>query len=372
MSHFTSNPFDNVSEQILEQLTVAVLLINRQGEVYYCNQLAAMIFGQSKKKLQQQSIWDLLVYHTFPARFIDDLWQSGRSFSDSDVEMVFPDGRHIVTEVQADQAVMDEQLFCLLQIRQNDNLRKINQVNNQKHHISASRHLIRGLAHEIKNPLGGIRGAAQLLSRSLDSPELQEFTQLIMEQSDRLRDLVDRLLGPNTPPKRVATNIHVVLERVYNLVKLDKPEDIILERDYDPSLPDTVFDPNQIEQAVLNIVKNGIQALDSNRDSFDLEHRPKLLLKTRFAGSKVLHDTHYKQVLKIMIEDNGPGIDEELINTIFYPLVTTKSEGNGLGLSISQTLIEQHKGNIEIESWPGHTVFSIYLPVIQKTIGRDR
>lgn len=361
-----------VSHQILEQLNVAVFLLDPKGDVMFCNQSAAMMFGQSKKKMQGQSFWHSLIYHTFPQQLLDELWNCGRSFSDNDVEMVFHDGRHIITEVTADQATVDESTLCLLQIRQNDNLRKINRETTHKHHISASRHLIRGLAHEIKNPLGGIRGAAQLLSRSLESKELQEFTQLIIEQSDRLRDLVDRLLGPNTPPKREANNIHVVLERVYSLIKLDKPAQIEIERDYDPSLPVTVFDRNQIEQAVLNIVKNGVQALAEFMESQGEDYQPKLTIKTRFAGSKVLHNTRFRQVLKLSVVDNGPGISEELKSTIFYPLVTNKTDGNGLGLSISQTLIDQHQGTIEVDSWPGQTEFNIYLPVIKDNEGHEK
>jgi two-component system nitrogen regulation sensor histidine kinase GlnL len=362
------NP-DSLSFQLLEQLRLAVVVIDDTGSVRFSNQHGSMMFGQSKKKMSEVKLWDLVIKHTFPDRLLDELWACGRSFFDNEVEFVFPDGRHIVTEVTADSVKIKNETLCLLQIRQNDNLRKINQENTQKHHLSASRHLIRGLAHEIKNPLGGIRGAAQLLSRSLDSDELKEFTQLIIEQSDRLRDLVDRLLGPNTPPKRSATNIHVVLERICNLVRLDKPESLEINRDYDPSLPTTVLDPNQIEQAILNVVRNGVQALSAHLAKHSDSFKPKLTIRTRFAGSKVLHDVRFRKVLEISIIDNGPGISEELIDTIFYPLVTDKSDGNGLGLSIAQTFIDQHKGKISVESTPGYTAFNIYLPVLQDNEG---
>lgn len=362
------NP-DSLSFQLLEQLRLAVVVIDDTGSVRFSNQHGSMMFGQSKKKMSEVKLWDLVIKHTFPQRLLDELWACGRSFFDNEVEFVFPDGRHIVTEVTADSVKINNETLCLLQIRQNDNLRKINQENTQKHHLSASRHLIRGLAHEIKNPLGGIRGAAQLLSRSLDSDELKEFTQLIIEQSDRLRDLVDRLLGPNTPPKRSATNIHVVLERICNLVRLDKPEQVEIERDYDPSLPTTVLDPNQIEQAILNVVRNGIQALGAHLAKHPDSFKPKLTIRTRFAGSKVLHDVRFRKVLEVSIIDNGPGISEDLIDTIFYPLVTDKSDGNGLGLSIAQTFIDQHKGKISVESTAGYTAFNIYLPVLQDNEG---
>lgn len=345
--------------QILEQLNLAVVVIDENGFVQYCNQLASMIFGQSKRKLCAGKLWDVLIQHTFPERLLAELWQDDRSFIDDDVELQFADGRQLVTEVIADSITIEGKRYCLLQLRQNDNLRRITQENTQKHHISASRHLIRGLAHEIKNPLGGIRGAAQLLSRSLDSAELTEYTQLIIEQADRLKDLVDRLLGPNTLPKQVPTNIHLVLERIVNLMNLDKPLDVHIERDYDPSLPSTLLDPNLIEQAILNIVVNGIQALAGHQQS-----NKQLTIQTRFAGSKLLHNKVHKKVLKIVVADNGPGIDESLLDTIFYPLVSSKSDGNGLGLSITQTLIDQHKGKIEVSSKPGHTEFAIYLPVM--------
>ncbi|NVK26308.1 MAG: nitrogen regulation protein NR(II) [Gammaproteobacteria bacterium] len=362
---------DTLSFQLLEQLGLAVVVLDETGTVRFCNQHGSMMFGQSKKKMMGCKIRDLLVRHTFPDRLLDELWECGRSFLDNEVEFVFPDGRHITTEVTADTAKINNETLCVLQIRQNDNLRKINQENTQKHHILASRHLIRGLAHEIKNPLGGIRGAAQLLARSLETDELKEYTQLIIEQSDRLRQLVDRLLGPNTPPKRERTNIHVVLERICSLVNLDKPDSVEIYRDYDPSLPLTVIDPNQIEQAALNIVRNGIQALtESIVTEAQVEQPPKLTIKTRFAGSKVIQQEQYKQVLKISIIDNGPGISEDLIDTIFYPLVTNKSDGNGLGLSIAQTLVDQHKGKITVESQPGRTAFNIYLPVIEQDEGK--
>lgn len=370
----------SVSEQILEQLSLAVILIDKQGKVMFANQQAVMLFGLGRKKLIEQPLLSCPVHHTFPTHLLKQLWETEQPFSDHEVEWVFIDGRHAITEVNADLAMLNEEAVCLLQIRTNDSLRKLNQENTQKHHISASRHLIRGLAHEIKNPLGGIRGAAQLLSRSLPSEELKEFTQMIIEQADRLRDLVDRLLGPNTPPKREATNIHSVLERVYSLVRVEAPNEVCIERDYDPSLPITVLDPNQVEQAILNIVQNGIQALrdytdtamtsEDNGAALDSANEtkrlagPTLIIRTRFEGAKVLHGTRFKKVLKVSVIDNGPGVSEELKGTLFYPMITSKSDGNGLGLSISQTLIDQHQGQIELESWPGQTEFIIYLPVV--------
>ncbi len=352
----------SISEQILEQLTLAVVLVDRDIRVIFANQQAATIFGQTRKKLISQQLLRLPIKHSFPEGLFEQLWSSQQSFSDHEVEWFFIDGRHVISEVNADLVMVDGAPACLLQIRDNDNLRRINSENAHKHHISASRHLIRGLAHEIKNPLGGIRGAAQLLSRSLDSDELREYTQMIIDQSDRLKELVDRLLGPNTPPKRSATNIHSILERVCNLVQIELTHHINIKKDYDPSLPEILVDSNQIEQALLNIVQNALYAAsqDSHRNAHELGA---VTIKTRFEASKILHGNTFKKVIKISIIDNGPGISEQIKSTLFYPMITDKPDGNGLGLSISQRLIDQHKGVIEVDSWPGHTEFSIYLPI---------
>ena len=356
-----SNNLSNslISEQILEQLNLAVVLVDRELKVLFANQQAASVFGHTRKKLLNQTLLRLPIKHTFPENLFSQLWESQQSFADHEVEWTFIDGRHISSEVNADLVMLNNEPACLLQIRDNDNLKKLNTENAHKHHISASRHLIRGLAHEIKNPLGGIRGAAQLLSRSLDSDELREYTQMIIDQSDRLKELVDRLLGPNTPPKRSLTNIHGILERVVSLVQIELNANTKITKDYDPSLPEILVDEGQIEQALLNILQNAVYAASHANEG----SARSVVVRTRFEGNKVLHGSSYKKVLKISIIDNGTGIAESIKSTLFYPMITDKPEGNGLGLSISQRLIDQHKGVIEVDSWPGHTEFSIYLPI---------
>ena len=219
----------------------------------------------------------------------------------------------------------------------------------------AARDLVRGLAHEIKNPLGGLRGAAQLLSKALPDPALTEYTKVIIEQADRLRNLVDRLLGPQHPGMHVTESIHKVAERVVKLVSMELPDNVKLIRDYDPSLPELPHDPDQIEQVLLNIVRNALQALGPEGGE--------IVLRTRTAFQLTLHGVRYRLAARIDVEDNGPGIPPQLQDTLFYPMVSGREGGTGLGLSIARSLIDQHSGKIEFTSWPGHTEFSVYLPI---------
>jgi len=214
--------------------------------------------------------------------------------------------------------------------------------------------MARALAHEIKNPLGGLRGAAQLLDQELQDPELREYTQIIIAESDRLQDLMDKMLGPNKPAQKTLLNIHEVLERVRQLVLVEANKNIQLKTDYDPSIPDLYADKNQLIQALLNIVRNAVQAIQTEGE---------ILLKTRIRRHMTIGRKRFKLTIKIDIIDSGPGIKPELMDQIFYPMITSRAEGTGLGLSIAQSLINQHSGLIECESEPGRTVFSIYLPL---------
>ena len=220
--------------------------------------------------------------------------------------------------------------------------------------------MIRGLAHEIKNPLGGIRGAAQLLGKTLYNEEHSEYTEMIIKQADRLRNLVDRLLGPNTLPRFKLANLHQTLEQVRTLVSADTQYPVQILRDYDPSIPDMMIDSDMLQQAVLNIVRNAQQALIESNTL-----QPEIKLVTRIERQMMIHGKHFALCAQIKIIDNGPGIPKALKDTLFYPMVSSKSEGSGLGLSISQTLIDHHAGKIEVESHQGLTEFTLYIPIKQ-------
>ena len=218
----------------------------------------------------------------------------------------------------------------------------------------ASRRMIRQLAHEIRNPLGGLRGAAQLLERELPTAALREFTRIIIGEADRLTSLTDSLLGPVRRPQRQDVNVHEILERVVTLVGSEHRGAVRLVRDYDPSLPSLSADPDQLMQALLNLARNALQAVGAGGH---------VIFRTRALTNFSIGTIRHRLVLSIEIEDDGPGVSPDLVDSIFYPLVTGRSEGTGLGLPISQDLVSRHGGLIEFASRPGKTVFMVRLPV---------
>jgi two-component system, NtrC family, nitrogen regulation sensor histidine kinase GlnL len=219
----------------------------------------------------------------------------------------------------------------------------------------AAQTVIRGLAHEIRNPLGGLRGAAQLLARELPAPHLQEYTDIIIGEADRLQKLLDQLLGPRRAPQQKATNVHRILARVQQLVRGESGAALRLITDFDPSLPDVFVDPDQLLQALLNIARNAVQAMNGGGE---------LILRTRIRRKITLgQQRQTKLAVQIDIQDNGPGIPEEIREQIFYPMITGRADGTGLGLSIAQSLLNHNGGLIGYSSEAGCTVFSLWLPI---------
>ena len=225
----------------------------------------------------------------------------------------------------------------------------------------ASRELIRNLAHEIKNPLGGIRGAAQLLEMEIESRELKEYTRVIIHEADRLQSLVDRLLTPHRTPRLAPLGIHEVLERVRSLVLAEFSKGVAIERDYDPSLPDMVGDQEQLIQALLNVVRNAAQALTAKAGMPGKGGT--ITLRTRALRQVTLLRQRHKLALELQVIDDGPGVPEDIRERIFNPLVSGRDGGSGLGLSLAQTFIHYHRGVIECDSRPGRTLFRIILPL---------
>jgi two-component system, NtrC family, nitrogen regulation sensor histidine kinase GlnL len=221
--------------------------------------------------------------------------------------------------------------------------------------LDGSRLMVRQLAHEIKNPLGGLRGAAQLLDRELHDGALKEYTTIIINEADRLRALVDSMLGPSQPPQLELMNIHELCERVFHLIRSEAAPGVVIDRDYDPSLPSGKFDRNQIIQALLNVARNALQAVDPNSG--------RVTLRTRALSNINIGTVRHRLVANLQVEDNGHGVPPELHRSVFYPLVTSRSSGTGLGLAVAQDLVTRHRGIIEFESRPGHTVFSLLLPI---------
>jgi len=246
----------------------------------------------------------------------------------------------------------------LLEIEDITQHRRLTRENALLAQLGGSRLMVRQLAHEIKNPLGGLRGAAQLLERELLDPALREYTRVIISEADRLTNLLDSMLGPGRPPAKQLTNLHELLERVYHLLRSEAPEGVTVDRDYDPSLPPLTVDPNHIIQAMLNLGRNALQALSGAN-----VHAPRLVLRTRSAGNVSVGARRHRLVASIQFEDNGPGVPSDIRDTIFYPLVSGRADGTGLGLGIAQDLVSRHGGLIEFDSAPGRTIFVISLPM---------
>jgi two-component system nitrogen regulation sensor histidine kinase GlnL len=222
----------------------------------------------------------------------------------------------------------------------------------------AGRQMIRQLAHEIKNPLGGIRGAAQLLERQLDEAELREYTDVVISETDRLAGLVDTLLGPGGPPRKEPLNVHELIEYVVRLIEAEDQRKLTIHRDYDPGLPLIDLDRDQMVQALLNLVRNAVAALDGQGI---------ITLRSRAVTNFTIGDVRHRVIASIEIEDDGPGIPADLQDSIFYPLVTSRPDGTGLGLPAAQELISRHGGLIEFESRPGRTLFIVRIPLVQAT-----
>jgi two-component system nitrogen regulation sensor histidine kinase GlnL len=243
----------------------------------------------------------------------------------------------------------------LIEMRAVDPQLRIARLEQARLQQEANRELLRNLAHEIKNPLGGIRGAAQLLEHELPRESLREYTQVIIKESDRLQSLMERLLTPHRMPRFGAVNIHEVLERVRSLILAETPS-VTLRRDYDISLPEIRADAEQLIQATLNIARNAVQAMQGHGQG-------EIIFRTRVARQITLESRRYQLGMRVEIIDNGPGIPEDIREQIFYPLVSGREGGSGLGLAVAQTLVAQNHGSIDCESRPGHTVFSIFLPL---------
>ncbi len=342
-------------KQILDHLNEAILLFNKDLLLTYINPAGEMLLADSAKHLLGNPIHKL--FKTSHTLVFDDLLQRLHLHEPLvDRELILERlNQSITVNLSATPLQENGELNgILIELQQVDRHLRITKEEQLLAQQNTSRMLVRGLAHEIKNPLGGLRGAAQLLDLELQDPELKEYTQIIIAESDRLQDLMDKMLGPNKPAHKSLLNIHEVLERVRQLVAVEANNTIVLRTDYDPSIPELYADKNQLIQALLNIVRNAVQAIKNEGE---------IVIKTRIQRHMTIGRKRYKLTIKIDITDSGPGIKPELMDQIFYPMITGRPEGTGLGLSIAQSLINQHNGLIECESEPGHTVFSIYLPL---------
>lgn len=356
----------------MESLATAVLLTDHSLKITFANSAAEQLFITSRSRLMTLKLTDL--FDKSQKAMFDSIALSlkphATGFNASDV-LICPEPYSMIRTDVFISPYAGKGRGLVVEFKGMDHQQKINQEVSRRTQHLAARDLVRSLAHEIKNPLGGIRGAAQLIEMTfgkLDGcRDISEYTQVIINETDRLKNLVDKLLGPQRPNPLTRANIHYAIEKVLALETMEAGGDIRFQKDYDPSLPELMLDTEAMQQVLINIVSNAIQALHET-------HTPhaQITLRTRAQiGGRVINGIKYSTVIVISVIDNGPGIPEAIRDTLFYPMVTAKQGGNGLGLSIAQSIVERHNGLIECDSEKGHTVFRIILPLRKDSFATD-
>jgi two-component system nitrogen regulation sensor histidine kinase GlnL len=349
----------------LDLLATAIMIVDRELVVRYANPAAENLFELSSKSLVGNTITETFEHDRVLGAAIDYARTNNCSYTEHDLKIGVPGHAKLhlsctLSPIEIESWVAGWQ-GLLLEFRHIEQQIKIAREERLHDQSQANRELIRNLAHEIKNPLGGIRGAAQLLDHELERPGLHEYTQVIMKEADRLQSLMDRLLTPHRLPQPAPLNIHEVLERVRSLILAEYPRGIAISRDYDTSVPLLKGDKEQMIQIVLNIARNAAQAMKGDG---------RLTLKTRIARQVTLSRKRYRHALVVEITDTGPGIPEDMREKVFYPLVSGREGGSGLGLTLAQTFVTQHGGTITFESQPGNTTFTLLLPINNSEIAK--
>ncbi len=345
----------DVPKAILEQQTTAVICLNAKFRVSYMNNAAEILFAVTAHKAVGLPL-DCLASFTpgFISR-LHDAFDQERYHTEREVSFI----RAGVTAPKVDCTISpiqseNNKRCLLLELHDIDQRIKAAKESAMLSQQESSRHLLRGLAHEIKNPLGGLRGAAQLLEGELEDESLHEYTGIIIREADRLHQLIDRMLGPHALPKPQVVNVHEILEYVRTLTQAEAPETVSFKTDYDPSIPEFSADRDHFIQVFLNITGNALQALQG---------KGSITFCTRVARYVSIGSRLHKLVGIFKVIDNGPGIPEALRDSLFYPMTTGRVDGTGLGLSIAQSLINQQGGIIEYQSTTGNTEFSVTVPL---------
>jgi two-component system nitrogen regulation sensor histidine kinase GlnL len=355
----------------LELLATAVMLVDEAGYVRYINPAAENLFGLSNRNAEGAHLETVFQESFVLTAAVGYAREHNCSYSEHGLTLSA--NGHAVVHISCTVTPVDIDSSLpyggyLFEFRHTEQELKIAREERMLDQSEANRELIRNLAHEIKNPLGGIRGAAQLLDRELERPALHEYTQVIMKEADRLQLLMDRLLTPHRLPHPAQVNVHEVLERVRTVI-LAEFSGVRVRRDYDTSLPTIEGDREQLIQAMLNIARNAAQAIVGNPRQ---DGPGEIRLHTRVARQVTLARKRYRHAIDVRIVDNGPGIPESMRERIFYPLVSGREGGSGLGLTLAQNFISQHHGTVTFESRPGRTFFSILLPLADTDEGAGK
>lgn len=345
-----------LQKRVLEGMSTVTLLFDSDLLLIYMNPAGETFFEQSVRHMLGLAYEELIQHRdeNTASKWIGEI-KSGQSFTRHEVPLILLNHNEVTVNLTilplTDSSDKTEYLLEIIPV---ERWLKISRDEQHAEQQEVTQEILRGLSHEIKNPLGGLRGAAQLLEKELPDQDLKEYTQVIISEADRLQALVNRILGPAGLPKLKDVNIHEVLELVRSLIKIEVKDEIQIHRDYDPSVPDVKADHDMLIQALLNIARNACEALGDKGN---------ITLRTRVVRKYSIGLQRHKLVACIEVIDDGPGIPADIRDKIFFPMVTSRAEGTGLGLSISQSLIQQHDGLIECQSEPGKTIFSIILPI---------
>jgi two-component system, NtrC family, nitrogen regulation sensor histidine kinase GlnL len=350
LSHFDS-------ADLLNALSTGIMLLDAQLCPIYANVAAQDLLAFSLNQSRGRPFGDHLLEANGLLPILRRSIETGEAFADRELVLNLKSTPREPRIVDVTITPLEGEVtgtHLLLELTDTTARQRISRENDMLVRLDSSRMMLRQLAHEIKNPLGGLRGAAQLLERELPSDTLKEYTTVIISEADRLSALVASMTGPNRPLHKTQLNIHELCEHVYHLLRAEAPGGVAIDRDYDPSLPTAIFDRNQLIQALLNVARNAMQAVG--------EHGH-ITLRTRAFSNVSIAGRRHRLAAGVQVEDDGPGVPAELRASIFYPLVTGRATGTGLGLAVAQDLVTRHGGLIEFESEPGRTVFKLMLPL---------
>jgi len=363
LSHF--DPTD-----LLDALSTGIIMLDAQLCAIYANVAAQDLLAFSLNKARGRPFSDFLHDPNGLIGILRRALETGEGFADRELTVRPAGAPRDARTLDVTITPLEGQItgtHLLLELADTTQRKRISRENDLLARLDGSRLMIKQLAHEIKNPRGGLRGAAQLLERELHEAALREYTRVIIGEADRLTALVDSMAGPSRVPQKAQLNVHEICEHVYHLLRAEARPGIVVDRDYDPSLPNASLDRNQLIQALLNIARNALQAVDVPGDRGPTVPAGKIMLRTRALSNVSIGSARHRLVASVQIEDNGPGVPDDLRSSIFYPLVTGRANGSGLGLAVAQELATRNGGLIEFESEPGRTVFTLLLPLGETT-----
>jgi len=342
---------------LIENINTAVLVFDEELRLKSINASGENLLSVSINKVIGQSPDEFL---QGASRFNENLNRTlveMRPYTDWDIELTLNNHKKITVGCMVTPVLDDD--ICkqiIVELIDSNLFTRVMREETSSVVYDAARKSLKEMAHEIKNPLGGLRGAAQLLEREIKDKYLTEYTQIIIKEADRLRNLVDRMVVHETRPQMSDVNLHEILAYVINLAEAEATLELKIYRDYDPSLPNLQGDKDQLIQVFINIINNALQAITTNGQ---------IWIRTRIKRSFTIRQNFYKLVILVEVIDDGPGIPKEIEREVFYPLITGRPEGAGLGLSIAQSLLHVHGGSIDYVREDEKTIFRVLLPLRQ-------